>query len=264
MKTAGRIAAFYENIRTGAVHDGIPMAEAVSALCASGLRGLYISYESTVEYADEIAETVRRTGAEITGLHAWVTFGKNGTEARRVIDRAKELGTDHALIVPVCEGNDVDILVAGMRDAVEYGKTKGVRVYMEDLDQRDSPYNCVNGVRMFLDRVPGLNCCFDTGNWIMRGEDEAEAFRQFRGRTSAMHLKDRRAAPANADDEGIQVLDGTFRYPAPVGKGNIRIAEILSMAEDWPMVVEMYGYSPKHMLEGIRESIEWIGKEAGR
>ena len=55
MSTTGTIAAFYENIRTGAAHDGIPMADAVSALCESGLRGLYISYESTLEYADEIA-----------------------------------------------------------------------------------------------------------------------------------------------------------------------------------------------------------------
>ncbi|MBR4501096.1 MAG: sugar phosphate isomerase/epimerase [Clostridia bacterium] len=261
MKTSGTIAAFYENIRTGAVHDGIPMAEAVSALCASGLRGLYISYESAAEYADEIAETLKRTGAEVTGLHAWIKFSENGTEARRVIDRAKEMGTDHALIVPVCEGNHIDTLIAGMRDAVDYGKTKGIRVYMEDLDQPDSPYNSISGVRTFLDRVPGLGCCFDTGNWIMHGEDEAEAFRQFRGRIGAMHLKDRRAAPINADDEGIRILDGTFRYPAPVGKGNIGIAGILSMAGDWPMIVEMYGYSPGHMLEGIRESVEWIRAE---
>ncbi|MBR6706592.1 MAG: sugar phosphate isomerase/epimerase [Clostridia bacterium] len=261
MKSAGTIAAFYENIRTGAAHDGIPMAEAVSALCASGLRGLYISYESASEYADEIAETLKRTGAEVTGLHAWVTFGENGTEARRVIDRAKDLGTDHALIVPVCEDNDIGTLIAGMRDAVSYGKTRGVRVYMEDLDQSDSPYNSVNGLRTFLERVPGLNCCFDTGNWIMHREDEVEAFRQFRGRIGAMHLKDRRAAPGNADDEGVRILDGTFRYPAPVGKGDIRIAEILSMAEDWPVIVEMYGYSPGHMLEGIRESVEWIKGE---
>ena len=90
MKTSGTIAAFYENIRTGAVHDGIPMAEAVSALCASGLRGLYISYESAAEYADEIAETLKRTGAEVTGLHAWIKFSENGTEARRVIDRRRK------------------------------------------------------------------------------------------------------------------------------------------------------------------------------
>ncbi len=261
MSTTGTIAAFYENIRTGAAHDGIPMADAVSALCESGLRGLYISYESTLEYADEIARTLDRTGAEVAGLHAWVTFGKSGTQARRVIDRAKDMGTDHVLIVPVCEGNDMDILIAGMRDAVGYGKTRGVRVYMEDLDQPDSPYNSINGLGMFLDRIPELGGCFDTGNWIMRGEDETEAFRRFRGRIGAMHLKDRRTSPINPDDEGVRILDGTFRYPAPVGKGNIRIAEILSMAEGWPMVVEMYGYSPKHMLEGIRESVQWIQGE---
>ena len=129
---------------------------------------------------------------------------------------------------------------------------------MEDLDRPDSPYNSVNGLKMFLDRVPGLMCCFDTGNFIMRREDEAEAFRQFRGRIGALHLKDRRLTAENADDEGIRIPDGTVFYPAPVGKGTIRIAEILSMAGDWPLIVEMYGYSPSRILEGIRESIGWI------
>ena len=258
MTVSKRIAAFYENIRTGAVHDGIPMTEAVSALCSAGLQGIYISYASTLRHADEIADVLAETGVEITGLHAWISFSKNGTEARSVIDQAARLGTDHVLIVPVCDGNDVETLIAGMQDAVGYGKEKGVQVFMEDLDDADSPYNSMAGLQRFLDRIPDLKCCFDTGNWIMHGEDEVEAFRLFRDRIGAMHLKDRRLAPENPDDAGIMIPDGTCRYPAPVGQGMIRLPEILAMAGDWPLIVELYDYSPSHMLEGIRKSIEWL------
>lgn len=261
MANAKRISAFYENIRTGATHDGIPMTEAVSALCTAGLQGIYISYASTLQYADEIAEVLAKTGVEITGLHAWISFSKEGKEARDVIDRAAGLGTDHVLIVPVCDGNDIETLITGMQDAVSYGREKGIRVYMEDLDDAESPYNNAAGLQKFMDRIPGLMCCFDTGNWIMHGEDEVEAFRQFRDRTGAMHLKDRRLTKENPDDASIMILDGTFRYPAPVGQGMIRIAEILSMAGEWPLIVEMYDYSPSHMLEGIGKSVEWIRRQ---
>ena len=261
MEKTKRISAFYENIRTGAVHDGISMVKAVSALCSSGLQGIYISYASTLQYADEIAEVVAETGVEITGLHAWISFSKDGTEARDVIDQAARLGTDHVLIVPVCDDNDVETLVAGMQDAVRYGMEKGIQVFMEDLDAADSSYNSMNGLQTFMDRIPELKCCFDTGNWIMHGEDEVEAFRQFRNRICAMHLKDRRLTAENPDDIGKMVLDGTCRYPSPVGRGVIRIQEILKTAGDWPLIVELYGYSPSYMLDGIKASIEWLRRQ---
>ena len=174
------------------------------------------------------------------------------------IARAAALGTDHVLFVPVCAGNDVETLIAGMRDAVAYGAEKGVGIYMEDLDQADSPYNSVAGLQTFLDRIPGLLCCFDTGNLIMHGEDEAAGFRQLQGRVRAMHLKDRALSPRHPDEPGKQILDGTFRYPAPVGTGCIRMAEILAMAGDMPVIVELYDYSPAHMLDGIRASVAWV------
>ena len=80
---------------------------------------------------------------------------------------------------------------------------------------------------------------------------------------SAMHLKDRALTPGNAEDAGARILDGSLRYPVPVGKGYIRIAEILSMAGDWPVIVELYNYSPAHMLEGIWASVEWVNAQIG-
>ena len=256
MSSDKRIAAFYENIITGSMHEGLSMVDAVSVLRNSGLRGIYVSYDSTVYYADELAEVLEKTGVEITGLHAWVDFDK--TDAHDVIDQAVRLGTDHVLLVPVCAGNDAETLLAGMRNAVAYGENNGVRIYMEDLDQADSPYNSVAGLQFFLDQVPGLRCCFDTGNLIMRQEDEVQAFRHLQPRICALHLKDRAMTPVNADDMGKKILDGSNRYPVPVGKGYIRIPEILAMAGDLPVIVELYDYSPSHMLDGIRSSVQQI------
>ena len=156
---------------------------------------------------------------------------------------------------------DCEKLTAGMRDAVAYGQEKGVRVCMEDVDQANYPTSTIAGLRAFLDRIPGLECCFDTGNWIMSGEDEVEAFKKTQDRISAMHLKDRSKTRINEDDIEIRLPDGSELYPAPVGKGYIRVAEILSMAGDWPVIAELYNCSPARMLEGIRASVEWIAAQ---
>ena len=73
-----------------------------------------------------------------------------------------------------------------------------------------------------------------------------------------MHLKDRTIVPENPDDIGKKILDGTLRYPVPVGSGYIKIREILNLVYDVPVIVELYDYSPSQMLEGIRRSVEWV------
>ena len=234
------------------------MANAVRSLCESGLQEIYVSYESTVQFSCELAEVLRETGIKVTGLHAWIDFSRDETGYQKLIDQAVRLGTDHALIVPICFDQDIETLIEGMKKAVEYGEARGVQVYMEDLDQADSPYNNLTGLKLFLNQIPGLSCCFDTGNLIMYQEDEAEGFRQLKTRIRALHLKDRSVRPKNPDDIGKQILDGSYRYPVPVGSGYIRIPEILEMAADLPMIVELYDYSPSQMLAGIRSSVEWV------
>lgn len=253
-----KISAFYENIRTGADHDGISMAEAVSALREAGLEGVYVGYDSTRRYADELADVMQQTGVEITGLHAWINFDRFRGAAFKVIDQAARLGTDHVLIVPTTEGISDAPIYEGLQATVDYGDQKGVRVYLEDLDLDSSTLCTMGGVCMLLRRIPRLLCCFDTGNLIMFHEDETEGFKRGGSRVRALHLKDRAHSPLHPEDVGKRTMDGEYCYPAPVGMGYIKMAELLSMAGDMPAVVELYDYSPAHMLEGIRSSIEWV------
>lgn len=256
------VSAFYENIRTGAVYNGLSMVEAVRSLCESGLQGVYVSCESTVQFSDELTEVLRETGIRVTGLHSWVDFSQDETGYKNLVEQAARLGTAHALIVPVCTNQNLETLIEGMKKAVEYGEGRDIQIFMEDLDQANSPYNNLAGLKLFLERIPELRCCFDTGNLIMYQEDEVDGFKQLRNRIRALHLKDREVNPKNPDDIGKQILDGSYRYPAPVGSGYIRIQEILEMAADLPMIVELYDYSPSHMLAGIRSSIEWVQDRA--
>ena len=98
----------------------------------------------------------------------------------------------------------------------------------------------------------------------MEHEDELQAFELFKDRICTMHLKDRAKEGRYPDVRSKACKDGALEYPAPVGQGYIRMKEILDRLKEMNyqgnLIVEMYDYSPVHMLEGIRESVCWVKK----
>ena len=64
------------------------------------------------------------------------------------------------------------------------------------------------------------------------------------------------------DDKEKICADGSPSYAAETGFGYIHIKEILDLLKEqkYPgnVIVELYDYSPEHMLEGIGESVSWV------
>ena len=252
------IAAFYENIVSGAEASGISVTNAVPNLMDHGLEALYILDDSLKYRSDEVHTVLKATGIAVAGLHAWIDFSSDPSNQsfRFLIDEAVRLKTDNVLIVPGM--GSAKNIVHGMLNAVHYGDTMNIRVCMEPLDRLDAPYCTLEGLEYFLLNIPGLYCCFDTGNLVLHAEDEVDAFRQLSDKVCAMHLKDRSKQPGFPDTIVKICANGDIVYPAPVGSGFIRIGEILDMAEDMPLIVELYDYSLEHMLDGLRESLDWV------
>ena len=252
------IAAFYENIVSGSEASKISVTDAVSNLMDHGLEALYILDNSLRYRADEVQAVMQATGIAVAGLHAWIDFSSDPTDQsfRYLIDEAVRLKADNVLIVPGM--GSAKNIVHGMQNAVHYGDTMNIRVCMEPLDRLDAPYCTLEGLKYFLSSIPGLYCCFDTGNLVLHAEDEVDVFRQLSDKVCAMHLKDRSKQPGFPDTVAKACASGDIVYPAPVGSGFIRIGEILDMAEDMPLIVELYDYSHEHMLDGLRESLDWV------
>ena len=96
----------------------------------------------------------------------------------------------------------------------------------------------------------------------MYQENELEAFQLFRDKICTVHLKDRRKEAKYPDDKAKICADGSLSYAAETGRGYIHIKEILDLLKEqnYPgnVIVELYDYSPEHMLEGISESVSWV------
>ena len=268
-----KIAAFYENIHDGVRAAGASMEETLASLRGEGMERLYISVESWRRDGHALQGILRRQQIELEGMHGFCDFPADpGTAAyREMIDIASDSGAGHLLFVPgmLSTGNtlrDLRSITEGMRRAAEYGQRKNLPILMEDYDGLQAPYNCIAGLQYFMQRIEGLECAFDTGNFAIFHEDELAAFELFAPRIRTLHLKDRCTAPRHAGDTPLRCADGRMAYCCAIGSGDIRMKEILErlrrMRYPGNVIAELYCVDPKEVLRDLRRSVRWL-KEQG-
>ena len=267
-----KIAAFYENIKTGAGAAGISMENALGELKEAGMDLLYANYEEIRKDLTWLRPVMEQYEIGVEGLYGFFDFPHQFPDERykECIALCAELGGTNVLLLPGIilpdEKADEEVLTQRMIDglalAAEYGQPRNVAVTLEDFDGMVAPYNCISGMKMFMDSIPKLGCSFDTGNFIMFGEDPLEAFHLLKDRTCTVHIKDRSRTPVNPGDIPKQCADGSTVYPCPVGRGYIPIPEIVKeLKEDGytgNLIAEMYDCDEETMLSEIRNSVLFL------
>ena len=266
------VSAFFENILTGAKYQKIPLVEALRQMKSAGLESVYVGRDSLAEFGEELLALLKSLYLAVEGLHGWFDFGGDpeNEDWKGFIDTAARWGAGHVLFVPGLVNTDdaaekqmrCDNMVAVLKQAVAYGWERGVSVTMENLDQITAPYCSVSGLKWFFSQVDGLQCCYDTGNFIIYGEDEYLALDGFTDNLRAVHVKDRSKVKLHPMDDACLCADGSKMYPAPVGDGCMQIAPILkrlkALGYQGPLIAELYGCDPAYMLDGMLRSVAWL------
>ncbi len=269
-----KIAAFYENIKEGRIALGLSEEEALKRALDAGMEKIYIGYENLKNNKEDLLPLFSRLGIGVEGLHAFFRFGVEPEDEsyRDVIDLAKDAGAGNVLLVPGMIREDISLsfeiqrehMAKAMRKAVAYGKEKGIDVGMEDFDGKAAPFSSIDGLNWFIQKIDGLSCCFDTGNFVVYEEDPLLAFDTFREKITVVHIKDRARVPLHPDDRPFLTEKGTKFYPAPAGQGVMPILEtVQKLKEDGysgALVAELYGCTPEYMLDGILDSVRWLKK----
>ena len=269
-----KIAVFYENIHEGVQASGQTMEDTLKRLQDSGMEMLYISADSWERDRRTLSGLLEKLDLPVEGMHAFCDFPRepDGLRYREIIDLAAECGAGNLLFVPGMlstgnTGRDLDNIARGMRRAVEYGAARNIPVLMEDYDGLLAPYNCIAGLRWFLQSVEGLGCAFDTGNFIIYHEDELEAFELFADKIRTVHLKDRVRQMREDSAWGCLCADQKTEFACPIGSGYIRIAEILKRLQGrgYPgnVIVELYGCDPKYLMRNATDFIRWVKEQIG-
>ena len=276
-----KIAVFYENIKDGVRAKNITMREAMVNLKATGMDLLYISGGSIRAEWDILKPLLDELNIGIEGVYDFCDFTHHMPEefppaatAEEVIDEALMVGANNVLIVPGMVSEDAskckeekNVLLQKMTEAVAYGNEKGMKVSMEDFDGKEAPYCTIAGLKEFMDRIPGLYCSFDTGNFAMYHENEYDALKVFENRLCTIHLKDRSNTAVYPNDQYKVCADGQKIYPSPVGYGTMQIKKILddviSHGYTGNVIVELFDCDFNHILEAAEKSVAWIKQTYG-
>ena len=266
-----KISVFYENLYEGAQAAGLQVDEVLRQLGTAGIDGIYLNADSWTRDRAILRESLKKQDMRVSGMHAFCDFPADPETLRyrEIIDLAVESGADNLLMIPgmLTTGDtrrDLDRMLEGMKRAEEYGRSVGMPVLMEDFDGLLSPYNCIAGLKFFLDSVKGLGCAFDTGNFAAFHEDELAAFELFADRIQTVHLKDRSLAPQHEGNTPFVCADGEKVYACSVGSGYIRMPDILKRLRDrnyqGNLIIELYACDPRCFMEDALASLRWLQK----
>ncbi len=158
-------------------------------------------------------------------------FEAGVVEACALIDAASAMGCPTVMIIPGRAASEEDKpraaerIAAGLSRAVEHANERDVTVTIEDFPNLLAPYASIEEVGYLLDRVPGLMLTFDNGNWLVGGDDPAEAARAFGDRIANAHIKDWEIDPQQAR---IRTPDGRWIRGGLHGEGLLDHRAILS------------------------------------
>lgn len=253
------MATFYDHILDISKQEGCSVPEAMAEAKKLGISALEVSCGNVEGHAERTAAEFSAAGMGVTTMPSYFRFDSDTdvkAQAERIFADAKTIGADTLLVIPgfIPEDADPESCTRQIIDCTkrlwELADRAGLALTMEDFDNERSPIADSSGMLRFMDAVPGLTACFDTGNFYFAGEEALEAYERLRGRIGHVHLKDRSLKGGFGSDSRL-TLKGEPMYPSPVGEGIIPIEQLLIRlrADGYSGAYTIEHYGAKPMLE---------------
>jgi len=270
-----KLAIFYDHVLEAASQKGISVREVLKRAKSFGYDSLECSMESISANPELTREMFDSVGMSVAGIYKYFNLGNDPLNdgPASLINMAVYYKADSVLVNPGFVSREVDEramtrrvgtsqmqnMAYAMRNIVQYADKWGVKVTMEDLDDAAAPYASDVQLEWFVQNVPGLGICFDTGNFMYADVDEREAFIRLRNNICHLHLKDRALHGAPGEEPKVSVT-GVNMFSAPVGGGVLHIREILeelkAMGYDGTLAVEHFG--APDMLDYMEKSAKYV------
>lgn len=271
-----RISVFFDHIREAAEQTGRALPDILGQVKSFGITALECSLESLTEDPDGRKALFSQCGVQVSSVYGMYDFANTDdvSLAYPLIDTAAFFGADKVLIVQgfiPLQGEDerkaartvgtpaMEQMAGVLNKLCAYAKQKHVTVTMEDFDDVHAPFASEVQLAWFLEQVPDLHICFDTGNFLYADVDELEAFDVLKKRIRHVHCKDRSLVPNERETPKLTVT-GKALYASPVGAGCIRMEDIISrlkdMGYDDTLAIEHFGAADQ--LAFMEQSAKWL------
>lgn len=236
-----KLSVFYDHILQAREQSGELLTTLLSDVKKSGIDAVEIRLTYLLEH-EETAALLKEAGLTISCIYEFYEMEKRDETAliekhvktavrfrvgrilvvpgfftEKEAEGMRECLSDYAKMATYMEQDPKVLSMArGLYDAVAMGEKEGIVVTVEDFDDVRSPLFCINGIRWFMERIPGLRYTFDMGNFIYSKESAADALMLLRKRVAHVHCKDR----------------GEHFSSVAAGDGSIQVAELVGMLKE--------------------------------
>lgn len=262
-----KLSVFYPHILDAAKQTGLELAAILEKIRDYGIHAVEIDAPHLAPEEPHLSALLN-AGLEVSCVNCFYALDKALDEetVRRHILFCQSSGAKTMLIVPgfldqessqrmasvihdpeltadfMASNESVSTMVLNLKKIVELTDAAGIQVVLEDFDNIQSPISGLYGLRWFMEHIPGIRCCFDTGNFITHDEDPLLAWDLLKPYIIHIHCKDRSTSPI------------------AVGHGTLPIKEIIDAAKtsgySGTLAIEHYG--AEDQLLAIKNSAEFL------
>ena len=262
-----KVSIFLEHLIEMAAQKGCPPIAALREAKRAGVSYVEIDYARAKDREEDLLRVLQATGLKPGGLYGFFDCPhRNEAEALDAfLACGVKLGAVSIMAMPgrAEPGEDLSaarqrILEALSRLAIR-ASAAGVPLVLEDFGMPDSTYGTAEELMWYLDRIPQLGCTFDTGNFLYHGKDVLRSYDVLCARIRHVHMKDLAFGPLRGE-EGDLAETGRRLYPAPVGSGELPMAEIVrrlyERGYDGLYAIEHFGAKDQNLF--MRRSARWL------
>lgn len=259
-----RLSVFFDHILQAEEQTGKHIPELLAEVKKAGISAVEINRTYLLEHPATL-EMLETAGLQVSCIYEFYALerGRETEKARRHIEIARKTKAGKILIVPgffsveteefvncvpdrekvwdyLSHSEKAQRMADGLREIVEMAGSRNIAdtpitVVIEDFDDRNSPIACVSGMQWFAEQVPGLCFTFDTGNFIIHGENIFAAWEELKDKVVHVHCKDRKIS----SDKSLQTQKNATPdikecyLPAAVGEGCIPIKELVYKMKEY-------------------------------
>lgn len=259
-----RLSVFFDHILQAEEQTGKHIPELLAEVKKAGISAVEINCTYLLEHPATL-EVLETAGLQVSCIYEFYALerGRETEKARRHIEIARKTKAGKILIVPgffsveaeefvncvpdrekvwdyLSHSEKAQRMADGLREIVEMAGSRNIAdtpitVVIEDFDDRNSSIACVSGMQWFAEQVPGLCFTFDTGNFIIHGEDIFAAWEELKDKVVHVHCKDRKISsdkPLQTQKNATPDIKECY-LPAAVGEGCIPIKELVYKMKEY-------------------------------
>lgn len=278
------LSVFLHHVLQAAREQGWTVRRALAYVRDLGISRVEIDADGLPD-AEAMRRALDETGlgvSNVCGMFDWRS-GPDEQKESRLLRAAETLGSPFVMPIPgfysqphavgsAREAEENARFVQGMARLAAEAEKRGLRAVMEDYDNALSPIATIEGMRRFLDAVPGLAVALDTGNFLFSGEDVLAARQTFAGRIAHVHLKDRLLTRPHGmpEENALRAVTGALLWPCAVGDGDLPIRQVISelKAAGYTGCLTIEHFGVLRWADAIRRSAEnvkrMLAESAGR